>query len=160
MKQMLSYAAHLPTVHFAAGEIIVREGESSGPLWVLESGTLEIRKGNVVVNIVTRAGALIGEISLLLGVACSATVEAVTPCVLRCALDGRALLASNPQVLALVAVELAERLHCMTTYFADLKHQYADIPGLNMVPDVLGQIAERPLAPLKAGSARDPDPDY
>ena len=160
MTDMLSLSAHLPEVEFAAGDTIVREGGPAGSLWVLVSGALQVRKGGVLVNTVTRPGALVGEISVLLGSAVSATVEATERSVMRHAADGHALLASDPAITRLVAVGLAERLNFVTTYLADLKHQYGDAPGLAMVSDVLSQLAQRQGPSARPGSARDPDPDY
>lgn len=160
MTDMLSLSAHLPEAEFAAGDVIVREGDPAGGLWVLVSGALQVRKGGVLVNTVTRPGALVGEISVLLGSVVSATVEATERSVMRHAADGHALLASDPAITRLVAVGLAERLNFVTTYLADLKHQYGDAPGLAMVSDVLGQLAQRQGPSARPGSARDPNPDY
>jgi CRP/FNR family transcriptional regulator, cyclic AMP receptor protein len=160
MQDMLALSASLPEVTFAPGDIVVREGGSAGSLWVLVSGALQVRKGTVVVNTVTRPGALIGEIAVLLDTVNSATVEATEASVLRHAADGRALLASDPTITRLVAVGLAERLNFVTTYLADLKHQYGDAPGLTMVSDVLAQLAQRQVAVARPGSARDPEPEY
>ena len=160
MADMLELSAHLPEIAFAPGDVIVREGGAAGPIWVLVSGSLRVRKGNAMVNTVTRPGALVGEISLLLDSVFSATVEAVEPSVMRYAADGRAFLSSDPAVSMLVAVGLAERLNFVTTYLADLKHQYGDAPGLSMIPDVLRQLAQRQASVARPGSARDPDPDY
>jgi CRP-like cAMP-binding protein len=160
MQDMLALSASLPAVEFAPGDIVVPEGGSSGALWILVSGALQVRKGTVVVNTVTRPGALVGEIALLLDVANGATVEAIEPSVLRHAEDGRALLASDPTISRLVAIGLAERLNFVTTYLADLKQQYGDAPGLSMVNDVLAQLAQRQAPSARPGSARDPDPEY
>lgn len=160
MKDMLTLSAHLPEMRYAPGAVVVREGGEAGGLWVLVSGSLRVLKGAVMVNTVTRPGALIGEISVLLGTAFSATVEAAEPSVLRYAQDGQALLASDPAITTLVAIGLAERLHFVTTYLADLKHQYGDAPGLTMVPEVLRQLAQRQAPSARPGSAREPNPDY
>ena len=160
MQNMLTLSAHLPEIAFAPGDIIVREGGSAGAIWVLVSGVLQVRKGAVLVNTVTRPGALIGEISVLLNTAYGATVEAAEHSVLRHAPDGRALLSSDPAITTLVAVGLAERLNFVTTYLADLKHQYGDAPGLSMIPEVLSQLVQRQVPLAQPGSARDPSPDY
>ena len=160
MKDMLTLSAYLPEVAFAPGEVIVHEGGAAGPIWVLVSGTLQVRKGTVLVNTVTQPGALVGEMSLLLNSVFSSTVEAAEPSVMRYAADGRSLLSSDPAITTLVAVGLAERLDFVTTYLADLKHQYGDAPGLSMIPDVLRQLAQRQAPVARPGSARDPDPDY
>ncbi len=160
MNPMLALSAHLPEIAFAPGDTVVQEGGAAGGIWVLVSGALQVRKGGVLVNTITGPGALIGEVSVLLGVASSATVEATEPSVLRYAADGKALLASDPAITRLVAIGMAERLNFVTTYLADLKHQYGDAPGLSMVSDVLSQLAQRQAPAARPGSARDPDPDY
>jgi CRP/FNR family cyclic AMP-dependent transcriptional regulator len=160
MIDMLRLASHLPEIELAAGDTLVDEGRAAGGLWVLVSGALEVRKGTVQVNTITRPGALIGEISVLLDTVYSATVRATEPTRLRHAADGQALLASDPSITRLVAVGLAERLNFVTTYLADLKHQYGDAPGLSMVSDVLSQLAQRQAPAARPGSVRDPDPDY
>jgi CRP-like cAMP-binding protein len=157
---MLALATDLPEVELAPGDAVVREGGQSGSIWVLVSGALEVRKGDVVVNTITHPGALVGEISVLLGTDHAATVVATEPSRLRHAEDGQALLAANPEVTRFVAVGLAERLNFVTTYLADLKLQYGDAPGLTMVSDVLGQLAQRQGPAARPGSARDPDPQY
>jgi CRP-like cAMP-binding protein len=156
---MLKHTAGLPEIALAAGDTVVREGDTGGGLWILVSGALQISKGGVSVNVVNRPGAVIGEISLLLNAPFSATVVASEPSVVRHAANGQALL-NHAAVTHLVAVGLAERLALVTTYLADLKHQYGDAPGLSMVSDVLNQLAQRQTTPARPGSARDPNPEY
>ncbi len=160
MADMLSLAAHLPAVEYAAGDVVIQEGTTTGSIWVLVSGSLEIRKGAVAVNSVVHAGSLLGEVAVLLGHGHSASVVAAEPSVLRYAKDGRALLDSDPQISTYVAVGLAERLDFVTTYLADLKAQYSDAPGLAMVSDVLAKLAARTGPTARPGSAREPDPEY
>jgi citrate lyase alpha subunit len=73
---MLELAADLPEVHLTPGESVVEEGGTGHGLWVLVHGSLEVRKGDVVVNTITMPGALVGEMSALLGTRHSATVVA------------------------------------------------------------------------------------
>lgn len=160
MNDMLALASHLPEVAFAAGDVVVREGGEPGGIWVLVSGTLAISKAGVPINVLSRPGTLIGEVSALLGANYTATVTAQERCVMRHAADGPALLARDPAITRLVAIGLAERLNFVTTYLADLKQQYADAPGLAMVSDVLGRLAQRQGPVARPGSARDADPDY
>jgi CRP-like cAMP-binding protein len=119
-----------------------------------------VRRGGQLVNTVTQPGALIGEISVLLDTTYSATVEATERSTLRRASDAQAFLASDPAIATFVAVGLAQRLNFVTTYLADLKHQYGDAPGLAMVPDVLSRLAQQQTVVARSGSVRDPDPDY
>ena len=151
---------HLPEVVLAPGDTLVREGNPNGPVWVLVSGELTVSKGGTEVNTISLPGAVIGEMSLLLGLDHGATVVAATPARLRVAEDGAALLASDPAVMRLVAEGLARRLNFVTTYLADLKEQYGDAPGLSMVSDVLSTLSHHGQTAARPGSARDPDPDY
>ena len=156
---MLALSAHLPEVEFRPGDMVVEEGGIGGGVWVLVAGHLEVSKGGVPVTVISDPGALIGEISVLLGTLHGATVQATRPSRLRYASDGNALL-SDPAVTKLVAAGLAERLNFVTTYLADLKFQYRDSPGLSMVSDVLTKLASRQVPTTRPGSTRDPDPDY
>ncbi len=160
MDDMLTLSAHLPELEFAPGDVVLREGESAGAIWVLISGALQVNKGGMVVNVINQPGAVVGEMSVLLNTVYGATVEATAPTVMRHAADGRALLASDPAITTLVAMGLAERLNFVTTYLVDLKHQYGDAPGLSMISDVLRELTQRQRPLARIGSARDPDPEY
>jgi CRP-like cAMP-binding protein len=157
---MLSLSAALPRVRLAAGNTLVTEGGPGGAIWVLESGALSVSKRGITVNSISRPGALVGEISVLLGLPYGATVRATADCVLRHAADGKALLDAHPAIARRVAEGLAERLNFVTTYLIDLQQQYGQAPGLAMVSDVLHELAQRQAAPARAGSAREPDPRY
>ena len=160
MAQMLELAANLPEITVQPGELLCQEGGESGSIWVLISGSLAVLKGDVEVNTINRPGAIIGEIAVLLGSGNSASVRADSICRLHYAADGAALLRSDPEITTHVATGLAERLNFLTTYLADLRHQYGDAPGLAMVGQVLNQLATREGPLARPGSARDPDPEY
>jgi CRP-like cAMP-binding protein len=160
MNDMLAMTAGLPEVQFAAGDTILVEGGPAAGIWVLMSGALQVSKNGIDINTVAQPGAVVGEISVLLGTPYGATVRATQPSVLRHAADGRALLDSHPAISRLVAVGLAERLNFVSTYLVDLKQQYGSAPGLSMVADVLRELSQHRTTPARPGSARDPDPDY
>lgn len=160
MADIFDLTDHLPEVHLVAGETLIAEGGDPGAIWVLMTGSLRVLKNGTEVNVVTHAGAVFGEMSLLLGRPYTATVEAVEPCVLRHAADGAGLLASDAEMTRLIAAGLAERLAFVTTYLADLKQQYGDAPGLAMVGDVLRRLEQRRAPRAVPGSAREPDPEY
>jgi CRP/FNR family cyclic AMP-dependent transcriptional regulator len=159
MNDLLAMTVGLPELHFAAGDTVLAEGGPAAGLWVLVSGALQVSKNGIDINTVAQPGAVVGEISVLLGAPCGATVRATVPSVLRHAADGRALLDSHPAMSRLVAVGLAERLNFVTAYLVDLKQQYGSAPGLSMVADVLRELSQRQATPARPGSARDPDPD-
>jgi len=161
MSDLLEYVAHLPEVELGADEVLLREGEPGGRIWVLVSGSLRVMKGDLAVSAISEPGSAVGEMSVLLGTDHSATVEAIEPSKLRYAADGLALLDSEPAVTRLIATGMAQRLATATTYLADLEHQYGDHAGLAMVSDVLRQLGHQTRMPdATPGSARDPDPEY
>jgi CRP-like cAMP-binding protein len=61
MDQLLARTTGLPEIALSPGDTLVREGDAGNSLWVLVSGTLQVRKGDVAVNVVNRPGAVIGE---------------------------------------------------------------------------------------------------
>lgn len=157
---LLTLTAHLPVVELAPGDAVVTEGGPSGGIWILLSGSLRVLKGGMPVNTITAPGSAVGEMSVLLGTDHGATVEAIEPTRLRHAADGHAFLESDPAVTKLIAVGLAERLNVVSRYLADLERQYEGAPGLSMVSDVLGHLAQHHVEQARSGSARDPDPEY
>jgi CRP-like cAMP-binding protein len=157
---MIDLAARLPEIELAPGDVLCGEGDHSGSIWVLVDGSLVVTKQGVEINRVNQPGALIGEMAVLLRGDNQATVTAITPSRLRVAGDGAGWLGSDPAIITGVAVGLATRLNFLTSYLADLKHQYGDAPGLAMVGDVLKELAGHEGPPVRLGSARDPHPEY
>ena len=86
---MLALTADLPEIDLAPGDVLVQEGNPNGPVWVLVSGRLTVRKGGTEVNTIDLPGALVGEMSVLLGADHSASVVADGPVRVRVAEDGR-----------------------------------------------------------------------
>ena len=79
MDEMLRYTDHLPEIDYNPGDIVIHEGGDSTGVWILVSGSLQVLKNGEEVNQVNRPGALIGEMSILLGIPDSATVVAAEP---------------------------------------------------------------------------------
>ncbi len=75
-------AAHLTPVHFAPGDVIVREGERGDDAYLLRSGDVDVVRTTVDgERAVARLGpgAFLGEVSVLTGSARSATARASSP---------------------------------------------------------------------------------
>jgi CRP/FNR family cyclic AMP-dependent transcriptional regulator len=160
MTDLVMLTTNLPTIEVEAGAAVVREGERTGRLFVLERGALSVTRAGMTIAEITAAGALVGEIAALLGGDHTATVTAVTDTRLRVAHDGAAFLRSSPAVTLQVATEVARRLEGLISYLADLKVQYAGIPGLDMIDDVLSHIAVGQGVAAQPGSEREPNPFY
>jgi CRP/FNR family transcriptional regulator, cyclic AMP receptor protein len=161
VRDLLELTAELPRRQLTGGETVIVEGEPTGVLQILESGSLHVRKGDVTVAVLDRPGAVVGEMSVLLGVPPTASVVAATDAVLRVAADGAGFLASRPDIGLLVARMLAERLHLVTTYLADLQQQYGGAgTQLGLVSEVLSSLTEMTGSSPEPGSEREPDPLY
>jgi CRP-like cAMP-binding protein len=143
-----------------AGDVLIHEGTRTGSLYVLESGSLAVLRGDIAVAKIDHAGAVIGEVALLLGHEHAATVEAMTASSVRFAQDGEQFLREHPEATLLIAAELATRLDTMNRYLADLQTQYGGAPGLAMVQEVLAKLSDHKATPFEPGSDREPDPHY
>ena len=67
------------TEHFAAGQVIFREGDPAGRMYVVAEGEIKILVGSQVVEI-AGPGSIFGEMALIDGSPRSATVIAKTDC--------------------------------------------------------------------------------
>jgi CRP-like cAMP-binding protein len=144
----------------AAGSVLLAEGETSGLLFVLIEGEVEILKGTFQINTVADPGAIFGEISLLLDKPHMATVRAVSDCRVHVVEGGADFLKANPEIAFELSTLLAQRLHGLTTYLVDLKRQYEHHDDhLGMVDDVLETLSHQQRHSFTPGSDRDPDPE-
>jgi len=161
MDELLALTPDLPRVTYDAGEHVITDGENVRSLFILLDGTLRVEKAGVRIAGVSERGACVGEMSLLLDVAATADVIAEERSTVAVVEDAHALLATHPELPLALARLLATRLHVMTTYLADLKHQYADHGGgLGMVDVVLGSLMQHHGTRSALGSDRDPNPEY
>lgn len=116
----------------------MEEGTRSGVLYLLESGKLEVLKGELRVAVLSHPGAVVGEMSVLLNQPHTATVRSLVPSQLRVAADPAAFLGTHPDACFAVARMLAQRLDSLTRYLVDLKAQFEDHKNhLGMVDEVL-----------------------
>ena len=158
---LLDLASSWPELHADIGDVIVSEGSSTDRLTVLVDGALEVRTAGEVVATIDQPGACIGEISLLLDHRHGASVVATAPSRLRVLDNASAVLADDATLLLPVAAILAARLRLVTTYLADLRHQYAGSGhGLGMVSEVLGSLTQHYGTTVDPGSEREPDAPY
>lgn len=149
---ILDAARAYPEITFAAGEVLIREGTATPPIFVLLSGTVSVYRGDIRVSRTSLEGALFGEMSVLLDIPSTATVIADTPVRAARIEDSAAFLAGHPEAALHSAKLLAQRLYDATTYLADLKRQFMDEEShLGMVDRILGSLLtqqlERPLTP-------------
>jgi CRP/FNR family transcriptional regulator, cyclic AMP receptor protein len=138
MGSILDKCTGLPRKEFGPGTVLLSEGETSGRLYVLAEGCVEVLRGDTQVAVVDEAGSVFGEMSVLLKRPHTATVRAASPIVVFVLDNAESFLKSNPEVAFLLGKLLAERLNAATTYLVDLKRQFEGHGNhLGMVGEVL-----------------------
>jgi CRP/FNR family cyclic AMP-dependent transcriptional regulator len=159
MRAVLQYCVGELEVVVPSEAELIREGETTGHLYVLLEGHLEVLKGETVVATVTEPGAFLGEMSMLLNQPHTATGRAVKDSKVYKFNDATSLLRAQPAVAIEIAKLLAHRLNAATTYLADIKRQYAEHGNhLSMVGDVLESLVNLSPKRMSPGSNRQPDP--
>jgi len=141
MRELLALSQELPLREVEPGHVLVREGERSGALYVLERGAFTVARAGVTIAVISAPGSLIGEVAVLAGGDHSATVTATIPSAVRAAEDGEAFLLSSPEVMLLVAKEVAQRLQGLVGYVVELKVQASDGPGLEVMDEILARLS-------------------
>ena len=135
------------------------EGTTSGHLYVLKDGMVEVLRGDTQVATVEEPGALFGEMSVLLNRTHTATVRTMTPCTLYVFDDAASFLRSNPEIAYHVAKLIAGRLNAATSYLADIKQQFEDrTDHLGMVGEVLDTLMHNQEQEFNPGPERATDP--
>jgi CRP-like cAMP-binding protein len=143
MSEILDLLRHSEERRFAAGEVILEQGRSSGLLLFLIEGAVEVVKDGVQVATATQPGAVFGELAVLLGGHHTATVRALQPCVFHVVENPRAFLETSPLVCLHVCELVARRLDAMNSYLVDVQQQLAGDDHLGMVDGVLATLMHR-----------------
>jgi CRP-like cAMP-binding protein len=145
---LLEFCTGLPVKSFATGEVVLEEGQRAGVLYFLDEGRVEIVKNKIRVATIGHAGAVFGDMSILLDQPHSATVRCLAPSRFYVADDPRAFLAAHPEVCLAVARGLAQRLDTLTRYLVDVKAQFQDQKDhLGMVDEVLESLLHHQRKP-------------
>lgn len=123
MASLLTLTKEQPSRTLAAGEVLIAEGDPGGELYVLESGRLSVERDGVVLATIGAQGALVGEMSVLLGTENTATVRAATPATVRVVADALAYLERQPLVALRVAMLLSQRLDATSALLVALSKE-------------------------------------
>jgi CRP-like cAMP-binding protein len=150
MASVLALTKSQPQRSLAPGEALITEGESGGELYVLEQGRLTVERDGVTIATISDPGALIGEMSVLLGVDHSATVRADAASTVRVIEDAVSFLERTPLMALHVATLACERLDRTSALVVQLRKEAddkADDQG------VLGRIFGALMSPASRGRA-------
>jgi CRP-like cAMP-binding protein len=157
---MLELSAALPEITCARDEVLIREGEVHGRLFVLLDGELEVSREGTRITVVDAPGAIFGEMSTLLGSAATATVRALRDSRLRRSDDPLGFLDGHPLAARAIATTLARRLDTINGYLVDLRRQYGDHGNLGMLDSVLVSLRHHQVGASEPGSERERDAPY
>jgi CRP-like cAMP-binding protein len=158
MRQVLDMCRELPERRFEPGQVLLDEGGGDKPLYILIEGELEVLKRGTQVNTQSEPGTIFGELAVLLDLAHTATVRAVTSSRLYVVEDAEQFLQAHPDLSLQLAKLLAHKLNSITTYLVDLKGQFQDQDDhLGMVDEVLEALLAQPVEQHTPGSDRYPD---
>lgn len=156
MPSIADLCQDLPTETFEPGDVLLPQGETTGRLYVLMDGEVEVVTGDFQINRVSEPGAIFGDMSVLLGIPHMATVRALTRCTARVTVDGDGFLQSHKEIAYHLARMLAQRLNGVTSYLVDLKRQFEDEKShLGMVDEILETLSHQQLSRFSPGSDRD-----
>jgi CRP-like cAMP-binding protein len=112
-----------PLRSLGTGEVLIEAGEAGGELYVLETGRLSVIRDGVEIAVLSEPGALIGEMSVLLGEDHSATVKATIPSEVRVIEHAIGFLERTPIVALAVATMACERLNRTSALLVEMKKQ-------------------------------------
>ena len=114
--------ATLPLVTYRAGETVLSAASTTGRLLILKEGAVAVVKEGVEIATVTEAGAVFGELSVLLDQPHTADVRALEASQFHVA-DATTILRVDPIALLYVATVLAQRLDSANRGLLELKRQ-------------------------------------
>ena len=140
MESLLTLAASHPSRTFAAGEILIGQGYQGGDLYILETGQLAVERDGVRIATIATPGSLIGEMSVVLGTANSATVQAEQPTTVRVIRDARQYLRTDPELTFRVAWLMANRLDATSAYLVQLTKDHAGKPEGGLLGRILSSL--------------------
>jgi CRP/FNR family transcriptional regulator, cyclic AMP receptor protein len=148
MASILALTIGQPQRQLARGDVLIEAGEAGGELYVLEKGRLVVERDGVAIATIIEPGALIGEMSVLLGIDHSATVRADAPSTVRVIEDGIPFLERTPLMALHVATLACERLDRTSALLVEMRK---DAEGKAEEQGLLGRIFSSLTAPPPKG---------
>lgn len=123
MTTIFEAALDLPVTILGREAVLVSEGASSGKLYILKSGELEVVRNGSVVATFGEPGDVVGEMSALLDQPHSATVRSRDGAEVYVVDDASSFLERHPAVAREIARSLAQRLSRTTALLVDMRQR-------------------------------------
>ncbi len=119
--------------HFPKGFVLTREGNLDHSLFILISGKIGVFKGDIKIAEFSTKGTILGEMSIILKEARTATLKVLEDChIVVIKADLKELVEKHPEIAQKIMKNLAERLNKTTkdfwklsekiNYLADVKY--------------------------------------
>jgi CRP/FNR family cyclic AMP-dependent transcriptional regulator len=140
MESLLDLVASHPTRDLSPGEILIAQGQPGGDLFVLESGQLKVERDGVVIATISTPGALVGEMSLILGRPSSATVRSSRETTVRAIHDAKTHLEQDQALTFRLAWLMASRLDATSAFLVDLSKQHSGKAEQNLLSKILSAL--------------------
>ena len=155
---LLALCSDLRVENVATEQVLIAEGSEPTKMYVLRSGAVVIKRDDVAVARIDSPGAILGEMSIVLGKPATATVVAESDVTVHVVDDPEAFLTERPGAALAILRTTAARLDGLTQYLVDVKQQYAGMDGhLGMVDQILDTLVHHQASAARTGSLRDPD---
>lgn len=152
MTSLLTLTYSAPTETFRRGEVLVTQGQRGGDLYVLESGRLSVERDGVVIATIEEPDSVVGEMSVLLGSANSATVRAERDSQVRVVRDAIRILGRHPELTLRIAQLVCQRLDATSALLVELSREHA---GKESEQGLLGRIFAALVAPPSPPKPRE-----
>lgn len=112
------------TLEFKNGETIIKQGAKSQGFYILEKGSVEVYKNDMMLNVLIYPGTIFGEIGDILGTPRTCTIKARThTCVSKYDCPNMdTLVEQHPDIAVKIMQTLASRLERTTQKLADLSN--------------------------------------
>ena len=121
MANLLTLTTAFPSRSLKPGEMLVEAGAPGGELYVLAKGRLSVIRDGVEIAQIEGAGALVGEMSVLLGTDHTADVTALNDVEVRHIEDGGRWLESSPVAALHIATMACPRLDATSRMLVELR---------------------------------------
>ena len=155
---LLALCSDLPVENVPTDQVLIAEGSEPTQMYVLRSGAVVIKRDNVAVARIDSPGAILGEMSIVLGKPATATVVAESDVTVHVVDDPETFLVERPGAALAILRTTAARLDGLTQYLVDVKQQYAGMDGhMGMVDQILDTLVHHQASAARTGSVRDPD---
>jgi CRP/FNR family cyclic AMP-dependent transcriptional regulator len=141
----------LPTETYQTGDTVLADGSTTGKVLVLKEGAVEVVKNGVRLGKITEPGAVLGELSALLGEPHTADVRALAPTTFHVGEAAR-LLRTDPTTALYVATIMAKRMVGSNRALIEVKKQLESDQPRNAIGKMLDRIIQ--------GYGPYPDSDY